>query len=78
MNEPQHDPLLDLTEAGRLLGLSRTTIRRWVDDGRLAHYVVSESGRRRVLRSDLLLFRESLKVPPEVLSNFGTSAQQRK
>jgi hypothetical protein len=47
------DPLLSLSAAGRLVGLTHSCIAKWIDNGMLP-CVKGQSARRRVRRSDLI------------------------
>lgn len=49
------DPMLSMSEAGRLIGRTHTTIRRWIDDG-LIDAVRDVRGLRRVRKSELIRF----------------------
>ncbi len=51
----REDPFLNLSEAGRLIGRSHTTIRRWLDD-ELIECIRDERGIRRIRRSALIRF----------------------
>jgi molybdopterin-binding protein len=62
-----------LSHAGRLLGVSGDTVRRWVDAGRLPS-AVDARGRRVVDGPDLAAFAQSLAEQPEARA---TSARNR-
>lgn len=49
------DPMLSMSESGRLIGKSHTTIRRWIQDGLLAA-VRDARGIHRVRKSELIRF----------------------
>ena len=49
------DPLLSMSEAGRLVGRTHTTIGRWVNDG-LIDTVRDGRGLRRIRKSELIKF----------------------
>ncbi len=47
------EPLLTLEQAARYLNVSKASLRRWTNDGRLACHRVGARGERRFARSDL-------------------------
>jgi excisionase family DNA binding protein len=49
------DPMLTFSQAGELIGRSRTTIRRWVEDGLLRSFR-DPSGLSRIRQSELERF----------------------
>lgn len=49
------DPFLSMSEAGRLIGRTHTTIRRWIDDG-LLDVERDARGLRRIRKSELIRF----------------------
>lgn len=49
------DPMLTYTEAGELIGKSRTTLRRWVEEGLLRSFR-DPNGLSRIRRSELTRF----------------------
>lgn len=49
------DPMLAFSEAGLLVGRTRETIRRWVNDG-LLKAIRDPSGLRRIRKSELIRF----------------------
>tara|TARA_R110001599_G_scaffold353688_1_gene595391 strand:+ start:76961 stop:77761 length:801 start_codon:yes stop_codon:yes gene_type:complete len=49
----ENAPLLTITEAATFLNVSKPTIRRWTDDGRLACLRIGARNERRFRRSDL-------------------------
>ena len=49
----ENAPLLTITEAATFLNVSKATIRRWTDDGRLACLRLGTRNERRFLQSDL-------------------------
>lgn len=51
----REDPLLSASEAGRLIGRTHTTIRRWIADG-LIVAVRDERGLNRIRKSELIRF----------------------
>lgn len=74
--EPPADGLLTLTTAARRLGLSRSTVTRWADDGRIR--TVGRSRSRRVPVAEL----ERIKAGPDrdsgpALPMEGTSHARR-
>jgi excisionase family DNA binding protein len=58
-------PLLTITEASTFLNVSKATIRRWTDDGRLACLRIGARNERRFLQSDLtkLITRSESRQP---------------
>lgn len=68
---PSHS--YSLSHAGRLLGVSGDTVRRWADAGRLTTSV-DDKGRRVVEGAELAAFAQSLADAPE---GRGTSARNR-
>jgi len=52
------DELLDIAQAAAFLNVSETSLRRWTNDGRLAHSRVGRRRERRFRRADLLAFME--------------------
>ena len=63
----------NLSHAGRLLGVSGDTVRRWADAGRLPSETDAK-GRRVVQGADLAAFAQSLADEPK---DRGTSARNR-
>lgn len=51
----REDPLLSASEAGRLIGRTHTTIRRWISEG-LLESVRDEKGLNRIRKSALIKF----------------------
>jgi excisionase family DNA binding protein len=49
----EHAPLLTITEAATFLNVSKATIRRWTDDGRLACLRIGARSERRFRQADL-------------------------
>ena len=49
----QRAPLLTITEAATFLNVSKATIRRWTDDGRLACSRIGSRNERRFIQADL-------------------------
>lgn len=66
MDEQNQDdnPLLTLSEAGKLLGVSHVTIAKWIDAG-LPAIQMPDSSRRRVYRRELLDFVDSHRLSGE-------------
>ncbi|MEW6326761.1 MAG: response regulator [Thermodesulfobacteriota bacterium] len=65
MKEPEY---LTTSEAGRICGVARTTITRWIDEGLLSAFV-TPGGHRKLRREELLNFLASKDaVPPEAVS----------
>jgi excisionase family DNA binding protein len=62
----ESEPLLTITEAATFLNVSKATIRRWTDDGRLACLRIGVRNERRFLHSDLaeLITKSDLKQKP--------------
>lgn len=58
--KPKDDEYLVTSEAGRRLGVSRQTIRKWVDSGHLKAVKYPGSGRRMVLAADVERLREEM------------------
>ena len=54
------NPLLTYTAAGDMIGVSHSTISKWVASGRLRSVQMPDSKRRRVRRKTLLDFVDSL------------------
>jgi excisionase family DNA binding protein len=52
----QTEHFLTITEAAELLKVSKTSLRRWTNDGRLTCYRVGHRGERRFSQKDLLAF----------------------
>ncbi len=52
------DELLDIAQAAAFLNVSETSLRRWTNEGRLAHSRVGRRRERRFRRADLLAFME--------------------
>ncbi|WP_083905007.1 helix-turn-helix domain-containing protein [Rhodopirellula sp. SWK7] len=52
--------LLTFTEAGKIAGVSRMTIAKWVDSGELASCRMPKSKHRRVQRGVFMAFLDSL------------------
>lgn len=67
MNTPANPDLpadlIRCTHAARLLGVSVSTVHRWIDSGRLRGWRVG--GTRRVSRADCLSLPEKLGPPPK-------------
>lgn len=53
---------LNLTEAGKRIGKSRTIVGKLIDDGFLNGYVDPRSGRRCVLESDVIDYLASFQL----------------
>src|SRR5438094_5101740 len=58
--------LLDIHQAGELLRVSETSLRRWTNAGRLACFRVGGRRERRFRRADLLAFLEAHPVIAQV------------
>src|SRR5262245_9269673 len=57
-------PLLTLEEAAQYLGVSKTSLRRWTNDGQLACHRIGVRGERRFERDMLDAFRDGRKDRP--------------
>ena len=64
-----------IAEAAELLGVSDDTLRRWIDQGRLA--TVQDSGRAAVAGADLAALAESLADSPDRQSLRASSVSAR-
>jgi excisionase family DNA binding protein len=64
-------PLLTITEAAAFLNVSKATIRRWTDDGRLPCLRLGARNERRFLQGDL----DGLISKPELISKVGNTQQ---
>src|SRR5256885_11029990 len=80
----QHQPeLLDIAEAAAFLHVSRMSLRRWTNAGRLPCFRVGGRRERRFRRADLLAFLERSGAPtratrkPEHLCGLYTSGVAR-
>jgi excisionase family DNA binding protein len=59
------NPYLTFTDAGKIAGVSRSTIARWVLLGELPCVSMPASGRRRIRKQTLLDFLDSLESQPQ-------------
>jgi molybdopterin-binding protein len=69
-------PKLRISEAAALLGVSDDTLRRWVDQGRLA-VVQGDNGRKAVEGHELAAFAQRLADTPEPGATVAASARNR-
>ncbi|MET9231093.1 TOBE domain-containing protein [Lentzea sp. NPDC003310] len=69
-------PNLRISEAAALLGVSDDTLRRWIDQGRLAS-VVLDSGRKGVSGTELAAFAQQMGDVAEPGTTVAASARNR-
>ncbi|GAA0246680.1 helix-turn-helix transcriptional regulator [Saccharothrix mutabilis subsp. mutabilis] len=68
-------PNLRISEAAALLGVSDDTIRRWIDQGRLA--AVLDNGRKAIAGAELAAFAQQLSEAAEPGVTVAASARNR-
>lgn len=69
-------PNLRISEAAALLGVSDDSVRRWIDQGRLAS-VVLDNGRKGVRGTELAAFAQQLTEAAEPGATVAASARNR-
>jgi len=69
-------PNLRISEAAALLGVSDDTLRRWIDQGRLAP-VVLDNGRKGVSGTELAAFAQKMTDVAEPGATVAASARNR-
>ncbi len=76
----EREPLVSISEASRILGVSEATLRQWTDEGKLKAFI-TPGGHRRYSPSDLRKFTSSpqktLGVKDLVSGLEGTAAEHR-
>ncbi len=71
---PEGRKFLTITEAAQLLGVSRASLRRWSNSGRLRCFRVGGRRERRFLEEDLLAFMQATHTQPAARPTMPPSA----